>query len=160
MEKWLSISELSELTKIPETTIRRYVSKFRDYFRYDTRGRTKKYHPDTITILKKIAALYNEDYQAPEIDDILAQQFPFVVEEQPSNHQPPVKTVEQQFEEFKEQQEQFNHKVLEKLQEQQDYIKNSIDRRDSELLSAIKQIQETKKEIAAAKEKKWWEFWK
>ncbi|HAJ4038281.1 MULTISPECIES: DUF3967 domain-containing protein [Bacillaceae] len=160
MEKWLSISELSELTKIPETTIRRYISKFRAYFRYDTRGRTKKYHPDTIMILKKIADLYNEDYQAPEIDDILGIQFPFAVEEKPTTHHPPLKTIEQQFEDFKTYQEQFNRQLLQELHQQREYIKNSIDKRDHDLLNAIQQMQDAKKEIAAAKEKKWWQFWR
>jgi len=49
-----------------------------------------------------------------------------------------------------EKQEQFNQKLLERL-----------DERDRNLMAVLKEVQETRKEIASDKEKKkWWEFWK
>ena len=166
MDKWLSVSQLSEVTEIPETTIRRYASKFSKYFRYEQRGRGKKYHPETIEIIKKIVFLYDNDYDAVKIDEILGQEFAFVVEgdKDETTNQPLIKPLDQQFEEFKAQQEEFNRQLLQELQEHKDYIKNSLDRRDGELMNGMNQLLETKKQIAAVeekdKEKKWWQFWK
>ncbi len=62
MDSWLSVSQLSEMTEIPETTVRRYTHKFQDFFRYEKRGRGKKFHPDSIKVIQRIASLYEEDY--------------------------------------------------------------------------------------------------
>lgn len=57
-------------------------------------------------------------------------------------------------------QDQFNKELLDKLDQQQEYIEKSITRRDEQLLAAIREMQETKKQLAAAKEEKpWWMFW-
>lgn len=49
---------------------------------------------------------------------------------------------------FMKSQEEFNQKLIERL-----------DQRDKSLMAAIRELQETKKQIAVAK-KKWWRFWK
>src|SRR5690625_440596 len=160
MDKWLSISQLSEVTGIPETTVRRYANKFDKYFRYEHRGRGKKYHPDSIEIIKRIAFLFSEDYEFIDIDSILSKEFSFIIKNEETTIQPRVKSLYKQFDEFNKEQEEFNNKLLKKIQEQQDYIQNYIDRRDEEYLNVLNQLQESKKQLAATKEKKWWQFWK
>ncbi|MFC0716156.1 MerR family transcriptional regulator, partial [Cellulomonas biazotea] len=128
MDKMLTVSELSKVTEIPESTVRRYLNKFEAYFRYDSRGKAKKYHIDSAEILKRVAALYNDGYQAHEIESILATQFPFTVSDsQGTTTQPQHKSIEQQFEEFKAQQEEFNRKLFEQLHQQQEYIKELLE---------------------------------
>src|SRR5690625_4912596 len=121
-----------------------------------------KYHPDSVTILKRIYSLYNEDYETPEIQKLLDMEFAITVEEQKDETtiQPPSVILEREFEEFKQQQQEFNKQLLKQLQEQQKYIKNSIESRDQKLMQALNEIQETKKQIAMTEEKRWWEFWK
>lgn len=170
MEKWLSISQLSEVVETPETTVRRYLNKFSKYFRHEQIGRGKKYHPEAIEILNRIALLYNEDYETTEIEDLLSKEFAFTVDDEPgSEHedsknktttQPPMENMEKQFEEFKNQQEQFNRQLLQRLDEQQSYIQNSIEERDKKLMDGLREVQETKKLLASTKQKRWWEFWK
>lgn len=50
------------------------------------------------------------------------------------------------------------------LQDQNDELKTTVEtsssKRDENLLSLIREVQDTKKMIAASQEKKWWEFWK
>lgn len=58
-----------------------------------------------------------------------------------------------------ERQERFNAELVRKLDEQQRYIEESIQRRDEQLTAYVRDALETKKELAAAKEKKWWKFW-
>lgn len=63
-----------------------------------------------------------------------------------------------------ENQERFNKTLLERLDQQQAYIEQSIQKRDETLLQAIREIQETRLQLVAAQEekneKKWWQFWK
>lgn len=68
----------------------------------------------------------------------------------------------QEFADFKEQQNNFNKALLERLDKQQNYIENSVAERDRNLMETLKELQDTKKQIAAAvdNEKKWWQFWK
>lgn len=56
---------------------------------------------------------------------------------------------ENPFLQFVKSQEEFNKKLLERM-----------DQRDKNLMAAIRELQETKKQIAAASQKKWWQFWK
>ena len=55
---------------------------------------------------------------------------------------------------------EFNKTLLQQLEKQQEYIKNSINERDLKLLAAIKDSMETRKQIAESKRKLWWQFWK
>ncbi|MGN7313546.1 MerR family transcriptional regulator [Alkalicoccobacillus gibsonii] len=161
MDKMLAVSELSTITKIPESTVRRYLNKFHTYFKYDSRGKGKKYHAESVEILNQIAGLYGEGYQANEIETILAEQFPITITDSPdaTTLPPPHKPLEKQFEEFKEQQNEFNQELLAKLDRQQRFIKQLLqEKRDQDLL-------ENEKETAASSDshtapKKWWEFWK
>jgi DNA-binding transcriptional MerR regulator len=53
-----------------------------------------------------------------------------------------------------DQQERFNRELLAKLEEQHRYITESIERRDQSLMTAIREVQETKRLMAAAEEEK------
>lgn len=60
------------------------------------------------------------------------------------------------------QQEKFNQVLLEKLDEQNQYIKDSLEKRDTNLLETMNQMQQQAKlEASAAKEKKgFWSFFR
>lgn len=55
-----------------------------------------------------------------------------------------------------DQQEAFNKALLDRLDRQTEYIEQSIKKRDENLMQVLKDMQETKKQIAAANEKKSW----
>lgn len=61
--------------------------------------------------------------------------------------------IEQQEERYK-QQEKFNKSLIEKLDEQQKYIEERLNKRDNTLIQSLREVQETKKLIAAAEEKR------
>ena len=59
--------------------------------------------------------------------------------------------------------------MVDQLQKQQDYIKDSIDERDKKLMLAIKESMEVQRQLASAEEEientrklksSWWQFWK
>lgn len=58
--------------------------------------------------------------------------------------------------EFMKAQQEFNQKILERLEASE---KRQIER-DQNLMIALRESQEVKKQIAATQQKKWWKFWK
>ena len=53
-------------------------------------------------------------------------------------------------------QEEFNQKIFEQLEAQE---KRQIER-DENLIKALREAQEVKKQLAATQQNKWWQFWK
>lgn len=149
MVEWLSVSQLSKILEIPETTIRRRLNNFEEYFRSEQMGRGKKYHPSSVEILQRIAMLYDADRETIEIKKILADEYAFEVEEVNKDDittYPPAYDVSGKLDEFQQRQEKFNKELLEKLLEQQKYIKELAVSRDS----AVQEI----KRISSPEEKR------
>jgi DNA-binding transcriptional MerR regulator len=66
-----------------------------------------------------------------------------------------------------DQNEQQIQSILERIKQQEQelqnlrgYIDSKLEQRDSQLINVVREIQTLKKELATAKEKKWWQFWK
>lgn len=163
MDKWLSVSQLSKETGIPETTLRRYIKNFSEYLRIEKIGRGIKCHPDSIVILKRIYSLYSDNYETLEIKDILGQDFPFNVDDPEGlkgSGSLLAVSLEKELDEFKREQQEFNRKLLDQLKKQQDYIEKSIELRDKKLMEALNEIRDFKKLEAEKNRIKWWKFWK
>lgn len=135
MVDWLSVAQLSKTLNIPETTTRRYLNNFEEYFRSEQIGRGRKFHPGSIEILQRIALLYGDDYETADIKRILADEYPFTVED--SNRDtathPPAYDISGKLDVFQEQQEEFNKQLLRLLQEQQNYIRELVATRETDI---------------------------
>lgn len=59
-----------------------------------------------------------------------------------------------------ERQERFNAEIVRKLDEQQEYINDSLQRREEALMAYLRESLEARRQLVAAKESKWWKFWK
>ncbi|MEQ7805401.1 DNA-binding protein [Priestia megaterium] len=81
MTKWLSVKELSEETNIPTSTIRRYIDKFQYFFIQKEDHRPKQYEAAAATVLLKIKQLYDEGFQAEEINEALQKEFSLTTSE-------------------------------------------------------------------------------
>ncbi|MBQ4874472.1 DUF3967 domain-containing protein [Bacillus safensis] len=57
-------------------------------------------------------------------------------------------------------QKQIIQSLIQTIHEQQHYIEAKLEERDKHLIEALKENEEMKKQIAAAQQKKWWQFWK
>jgi len=132
---WFSVTQLSKTLGIPETTTRRYLNNFEEFFRYEQIGRGKKYHPDAVEVLQKIATLYGSDRETEEIKVILADEYAFSITEdnQHITTHPPTYNVAGKLDEFQKRQEDFNKELLKQLYEQQNYIQDLTEKRQQEL---------------------------
>lgn len=148
MMEWLSVSQLSKILEIPETTIRRNLNNFKEYFRSEQIGRGKKYHPGSVEILQRIATLYDADRETIEIRKILADEYAFEVLESSENESTtylPAYDVSGKLDEFQQKQEKFNKELLEQLLEQQKYITELVESRDIAIQEAKRIISEEKR---------------
>ena len=81
MKEWLSINELATKTGIPDTTIRRYIAKFNDFFVADGGSRSKRYDSSGIQVLIQIKDLYDKGLETEQVANELLNDFPIVMKD-------------------------------------------------------------------------------
>lgn len=144
MQEWLTINELSDKTGIADSTIRRYVAKFSDFFVVKGGARSKRYEETAIKILIRIKELYEKGLETEQVYKNLEKDFPLVLDGDAPEEQTtllPALATSDDISEIKEMlkaQQEFSNRLLDRLSKQEEYIKDSIDRRDRELMQALK----------------------
>jgi DNA-binding transcriptional MerR regulator len=139
LQEWLNISELAERTHIPETSIRRYITKFPDFFISKGGTRSRRYENSAVKILLRIKTLFDSGYESEEVSLTLRKEFPRLME---GDHQKkesviPAMPTAEDISEIKEalnEQREFNKLLLQKLEQQERYIKESLENHDSKLI--------------------------
>lgn len=162
MKEWYTITELAEKTNIPDTTIRRYIAKFNSFFVFSGGSRSRRYEETAIKVLIRIKNLFDSGYETDQVNHALSNEFPVVIDGEKENevNTPAVLATSEDIFEIKQalkQQTEFNKLLIEKLEHQERYIKESLKKRDLQLVESLKAIQEERKaliESAAAQEKK------
>ena len=163
MELMYDTEMVSKVLGVQSSTIRKYCALMQKYgyeFNKNSVGHRVFYKKD-ILIIKEIVELKNSGSLTltEAVRTILNLDIADItdIESMPSLS---YEKILKEFEEFKNQQMEFNKKLLEQLEKQEDYIKNSINERDLKLIAAIKESIETRKQIAEEKRKSWWQFWR
>ena len=163
MELMYDTEMVSKVLGVQSSTIRKYCALMQKYgyeFNKNSVGHRVFYTKD-ISIIKEIVELKNSGSLTltDAVQTILNLDIADItdIESMPSLS---YEKILKEFEEFKNQQMEFNNKLLEQLEKQEDYIKNSINERDLKLIAAIKESIETRKQIAEEKRKSWWQFWR
>ena len=163
MELMYDTEMVSKVLGVQSSTIRKYCALMQKYgyeFNKNSVGHRVFYKKD-ILIIKEIVELKNSGSLTltDAVQTILNLDIADItdIESMPSLS---YEKILKEFEEFKNQQMEFNKKLLEQLEKQEDYIKNSINERDLKLIATIKESLETRKQIAEEKRKSWWQFWR
>ncbi|WP_332633089.1 MerR family transcriptional regulator [Halalkalibacter flavus] len=86
---WITVADIHKETNIPESTIRRYIKNYAEYFKTKKVGRAIKYSDDAIEIILYIAALFNDKYSSEEVAEKLQNKYAMTinVEEKPKRHE-------------------------------------------------------------------------
>ena len=163
MELMYDTEMVSKVLGVQSSTIRKYCALMQKYgyeFNKNSVGHRVFYKKD-ILIIKEIVELKNSGSLTltDAVRTILNLDIADItdIESMPSLS---YEKLLKEFEEFKNQQMDFNKKLLEQLEKQDDYIKNSINERDIKLIATIKESLETRKQIAEERRKSWWQFWR
>lgn len=156
---------VSKMLGVQESTLRKYCSLMQKHhyeFNKNSVGH-RVFYPRDVEVIKDIVTLKNAGSLTlnEAVKAILDSDIDGITDTAPIANPDYSKLVEE-FETFKNNQMQFNMKLLERLEKQQKYIENSIDERDKKLMLAIKESMETRRQIAAEEEKRksWWKFWR
>lgn len=151
-EDWISIAEIAKRLNVAENTARRYTHLFSEFLKERKFGRTTKYTLDAIEVISQISVLYSQGLTTEEIKRKLHNEFPQIVEIDEEERQLSISSASS-YEMLKQimadqvEQKNFNILLLEKLAEQQQYIEQSIEKRDAELTQTLRLL-------AAAREEK------
>lgn len=154
--------EFAQIVGLAESTIRKYALEFEKQGYHFEIGRNKAriYKNEHVAMFNRLKSALNQP-------DISLESAVKSVLSMVSENEKSVAVIEESFQESV--MERFDR--LEKaFIKQQEYINDSLNRRDEQLLKTTREILEFKKEviklqesqllIAAAKAKKWWQFWK
>lgn len=189
MENLLRKKDVTEAVGVPKTTVNDWINDFAPFIPKVRNGRTTYYKPEAVNVLLRVKALREKGYDKSQISMELSRMFAIDADEvenkieksegrsdQASNRDALLTVMqtmgkvmermtelEREVKEAKEkqvEQQMINSELLEQLNEQRKIMDERLNERDMNLVNAIKEIQEVKKQVAAAKEKKWWNFWK
>ena len=175
--KEYSTKEISNMTDIAESTIRKYallLEKAGWLFLKNENG-FRVFTDRDIFIFNEFKNLSKKNIQVDDIAKIIASKHKNVIAEAVTNSQETLDTkgispdiakmllekVDTLLQD-NELQKQFNQELLRRLDQQSHYIDESLKKRDQQLLASIREVQETKLLAAATqeKQKKWYQFWK
>lgn len=161
---------MADLTGIPHQTLRRYVTNHSHHLIMKKKHKSYLISEDSIKVLERIRTLYGDGKSIEEVDNALAsegvpmsitvtddeKQMSINIGEALIHQQNTIKNINEKLDE----QMKFNASLLEALQrqdeqmrKQQEYIEKRLEERDKNLMTVIREMQETKKQIAVAEEK-------
>lgn len=175
-QEWITVSDLVKTLSASENTLKRYIRRHEPFLSVKQGNRSKYYvHQDSVKVLKYIKKLYNENLNEDEVnqrlqDSGLAMVITVPVEdEQFVNILDVMNGWNERFEKLERINQKQNEELRELkqlLQKQTEYMDKRMSERDQKLLHTVREIQESRKEIAAAiqkqetgPKKKWWKFW-
>jgi DNA-binding transcriptional MerR regulator len=155
VKEWLTVTELAEKTNIPDTTVRRYIGKFPDFFTYKGGSRSRRYEGISIKILVRIKNLFDSGFETEQVDAMLRNEFPMVVsgddKQQEKESNTPALATGEDIAEIKDalkQQQEFNKLLLERLENRDKEYYNKFD----QILRMIQEEKQERLEIAATQE--------
>lgn len=83
----LTIAEIAKRINIPESTARFYRDRFDEYIPSQGKGRSKRYKPEAIEVLRLIAERFKNNHTATDIADELSLKYSRFVDARPEQQQ-------------------------------------------------------------------------
>jgi DNA-binding transcriptional MerR regulator len=155
-ERTYSSGEVAKQIRVESVTVRKYAQILEEKgyeFEKDHKG-WRRFKEADLNAMKHLATLRHSGMQVEEATETIAglyrQNLSISVSDTTLQQE------EMELQSFMEAQQAFNQKLLERLEFQE---KRQAER-DQQLMQVLRESQETRKMLAAVKEKKkWWRFW-
>lgn len=171
-----SPTDIQELLKIDSSTLRKYailLEKHGYIFLKNDRGHRGYFDKDIVTLRKLIEFSKQQDMTLERSAEAILTWIPeddvtvnATSKETPDIHSERYNDILKRLiylEDYTQKQEAFQKELLAQLQRQQQYIQESLEKRDQALMTNIREMQQEKRiliEQANNQEKKpWWRFW-
>ncbi|MFC7394002.1 MerR family transcriptional regulator [Scopulibacillus cellulosilyticus] len=149
MTEWLTIKELAERTNITDSSIRRYISNFPDFFAHRGGQRGRRYEDSAVKVLARIKTLYEERFETADVEAALKNEFPKIIDDDKpdDSENDPAFAADEDVTSFKK----TELDLTDNVKELEHAYKEDSHRRDQQLMKVLREFQETK-QIAAATE--------
>lgn len=172
--EWLTVLAVEKQTEIPNATIRRYIRNHGHHLNIRKKGKSYTIAPESIPIVLDIRKQYDDGKSLEQVEEILFQTGnPVTITVNADNKLMTVNVGEalQDIKKAMNEQNKLIESLIDQMKKQQKYIDTRLEERDRMLMVAIRENQESRKQIAVAtsneneettpiKDKKWYEFWK
>lgn len=162
MRNWLTIAEADKETGIPHQTLRRYMTNHSHHLIIKKKHKSYLIAEESLQTLQKIREMYSDGKNIEEVDNALANMgIPMNITVNDDEKEVSINIGETliQLEKGMKEQKDFNEKLLEAIQaqneqmrRQQEYIEQKLEARDRKLLESLKESMEVRKQIAASQE--------
>lgn len=160
-------SDIADTLEIQESTLRKYcllLEKVGYEFLKNEHGHRAFFDHDVIVLRKMISLKSSADMTLEEaVKSVVAWKNGndiTISDTEEKRYITRYNDLLEEFKSFQEQQMNFNKELIQEIRNQQEYIEDRLEQRDRLLMQSMREILETRKEIVAASEKKWWHFWK
>jgi len=170
--EWLTVLTVEKQTKIPNATIRRYIRNHGHHLNVQKKGKSYFIASESIPIVLNIRKQYDDGKSLDQVEEALLETSnPVIITVNADGKQMTVNVGEalQDMNKAMHEQNKVIQSLVEHMQKQQEYIDTRLEERDKMLMAAIRENQESKKQMAADQEKeimtstedkKWYQFWK
>ena len=171
--EWLTVLAVEKQTKIPNATIRRYIRNHGHHLNIRKKGKSYTIAPESIPIVLNIRKQYDDGKSLEQVEETLFQTGnPVTITVNADDKLMTVNVGEaiQDMKKAMNEQNKIIQSLVEHMQNQQEYIDTKLEERDRKLMAAIRENQESRKQVAAtdqekermtsAENKKWYQFWK
>ena len=159
MEKAYWNNEVAERLEMGKSTLRRWCLELEKQGYTFTKGEqdSRAFLEQDVLLLEKIKKLQSE---GSKLENAIKQ----VLSEREQLPLTPVDTPRSPELDFSTEREKLKQELLQEIKQEllgtEQRILERLEKRDQLLIQHVREIQETKRMVAAVQEKKWWEFWK
>lgn len=165
VSEWYSVMDMAEKTGIPHQTLRRYMTSHSHLLKMKKQHKAYQIHEECIDTFNKMRELYSDGKTQEQVDSVLASTGITVTIDMPNENGEQVSvnvaSVLVNIQDKMNEQENHIKELTESIRmqskqidQQQQYIKESLEMRDRLLMESLKESQETRKQIAVAEEEK------
>lgn len=160
-KRLLTVKETANLLDETPNVVRNWMQELRTYIPLQkNEAGYNLFSPEAIEVMKQIKQLHRQqNYSIRQIQHYLAtggEAYQLIPEKKAeeilAEELQDMKKEIQELREYSIKQTEFNEKLAEKLNQQHEYIKSSLESRDQKLLETMNEMQESKKEAIATEE--------
>lgn len=155
-DRLLTIAEIAQELKLPESTVRYYRDRFADFIPTVGRGRGRKYKPEALEVLRFIAEGLRNDLTATEVAEAVSRIFPISATPSAEPQQTAAATQREAFLALVEAQGQAMRQVAAALER--------IATQGEETAALRREVEALREEVAQLrnerKRRPWWEFFR
>ena len=79
MDDWPTLPQLARELDIADSTSRRWAASFSDFLSTKGHGPTRRFHPQTREVLKRVQTLYASGFNTEQVAEVLRHEFPAII---------------------------------------------------------------------------------